>query len=178
MCSSLESLLPVFEFIDARLRRGHGGEVRIEATSMWVGAQAWRRARARGDRRRLPTPFRRETQPTAKPQPVLVVENIFLADLEFRRFPWDLTQKRDLTRRRSLGLNPGAVRRHEAVTHCERRDEAVTHCEKREILRIDAGLSWHRPIPGTQPGSGTQPEKRTRRGRPASQGCRRQACQW
>ena len=35
------SLLPVFEFIDARLRRGHGGEVRIEATSMWVGAQAW-----------------------------------------------------------------------------------------------------------------------------------------
>jgi len=63
-----------------------------------VGAEAWRRARARGDRRRLPTTFRRKTQPTAKPQPVLVVENIFLADLEFRRFPWDLTQKRDETR--------------------------------------------------------------------------------
>ena len=65
---------------------------------MWVGAQAWGRARARGDRRRLPTLFRRETQPTAKPQPVLVVENVFLADLEFRRFPWDLTRKRDETR--------------------------------------------------------------------------------
>jgi hypothetical protein len=49
---------------------------------------------------------------------VLVVENIFLADLEFRRFPWDLTQKRDSTRRRSLGLNPAAV----------------------DILRIDAGF--------------------------------------
>ena len=29
---------------------------------------------------------------------MLVVEDIFLADLEFRRFPWDLTQKRDSTR--------------------------------------------------------------------------------
>jgi len=91
-CSSLGSILPVFKFTDARLRGGHGG----------VGAEAWRRARARGDRRRLPTPFRRKTKPTAKPPPVLVVENIFLAD-------WDLTQKRDETRDADL-RRPGAER--------------------------------------------------------------------
>ena len=84
-CSFLGSLLPVFEFTDARLRGGREGEVRIEASSMWVGAQAWRRARARGDRRRLPIPFRRKTQPTAKPPPVIVVGAVDVADLGFRR---------------------------------------------------------------------------------------------
>ena len=34
---------------------------------MWVGAQAWRRARAQGDRRRLPDPVRRKTPLTAEP---------------------------------------------------------------------------------------------------------------
>ena len=89
-CSFLGSLLPVFEFTDARLRGGHGGEVRVKASSMWVGAQAWRRARVQGDRRRLPTPFRREIQPTAKLPPVLVVEN--------PRSARDSTRKRDTTR--------------------------------------------------------------------------------
>ena len=67
LCSFLGSLLPVFEFTDARLRGGREGEVRIEASSMWVGAQAWRRARAQGDRRRLPNPVRRKTPLTAEP---------------------------------------------------------------------------------------------------------------
>ena len=67
LCSFLGSLLPVFEFTDARLRGGREGEVRIEASSMWVGAQAWRRARAQGDRRRLPNPVRRKTPSTAEP---------------------------------------------------------------------------------------------------------------
>ena len=85
MCSSLESLLPVFEFAGARLRGVHGGEVRFEASSMWVGAQAWRRVSARGDRRCLPIPFRRKTQPTAKPPPVIVIGANNVADLGFRR---------------------------------------------------------------------------------------------
>ena len=86
LCSSLGShLLPVFEFAGARLCGVHGGEVRIESSSMWVGAQAWRRARARGDRSRLPIPFRRKTQPTAKPPPVIVVGAVDVADLGFRR---------------------------------------------------------------------------------------------
>ena len=55
---------------------------------MWVGAQAWRRARARGDCRRLPTPFRRKIQPTAKPPPVIVVGADNIADLEFGRLQY------------------------------------------------------------------------------------------
>ena len=85
LCSSLGSHLPVFEFAGACLRGVHGGEVRNKASSMWVGAKAWRRARARGDRRRLPTPFRHEIQPTAKPPPVVVVGADNIADLEFGR---------------------------------------------------------------------------------------------
>ena len=87
-CSFLGSLLPVFEFTDARLRGGHGGEVRVKVSSLWVGAQTWRRARDRGDRHRLPTPFRREIQPTAKPPPVIVVSADNVADLEFRRLQY------------------------------------------------------------------------------------------
>ena len=85
LCSSLGSHLPVFKFTGACLRGVHGGEVRNKASSMWVGAKAWRRARARGDRRRLPIPFRRKTQPTAKPPPVIVVGAVDVADLGFRR---------------------------------------------------------------------------------------------
>ena len=55
---------------------------------MWVGAQAWRRARAQGDRRRLPAPFRRKIQPTAKLPPVIVVGADNIADLEFRRLQY------------------------------------------------------------------------------------------
>ena len=82
------SLLPVFLFTDARLCGGREDEVRLEASSMWVEAQAWRRARAQGDRRRLPTPFRRKIQPTAKPPPVIVVGADNIADLEFRRLQY------------------------------------------------------------------------------------------
>ena len=87
-CSSLGSLVPVFEFTDARLRGGCEDKVRFEASLMWVGAQAWRRARAQGDRRRLPTPFRRKIQPTAKPPPVIVVGADNIADLEFGRLQY------------------------------------------------------------------------------------------
>ena len=38
LCSSLGSLLPVFQFADVRLRGGRGGEVQSQASSRWVGA--------------------------------------------------------------------------------------------------------------------------------------------
>ena len=71
--SYLGGHLPVFGFVDARLRRRREGEVefQIEAGSMWVGASSCMEGEcAIEETTTVPrSPARRKTQPTAEPPP-------------------------------------------------------------------------------------------------------------
>ena len=60
--SYLGSGLPVFELADVRLRGSHGGKVRFEAGSMWVGACSSTEAGARSSRRPTHLQIRSDTR--------------------------------------------------------------------------------------------------------------------